>query len=262
MKRKKGFTLIELLVVIAIIAILAAILFPVFARARENARRSSCASNLKQIGLGMIQYTQDYDEKLPPGDASAAGYSGYGFSDATNVLKWMDAVYPYVKSEQIYNCPSQKLPFNASSTQYDPYKFRTANAYGSYGINGACYGTAISDPTKLPPMSLHRTGDTFFTVGMSQIAAATTTYWVMDTKSTSFSSGPGGGYNWSYFANAGGCENLTVNTTTSPRTLSGNYPTVEDRHLETLNVLFCDGHVKAQKLDAMTALKNWTIQDD
>ena len=63
---KRGFTLIELLVVIAIIAILAAILFPVFARARENARRASCQSNLKQIGLGIFQYTQDYDEKMRP----------------------------------------------------------------------------------------------------------------------------------------------------------------------------------------------------
>src|SRR4028118_1774787 len=62
---RSGFTLIELLVVIAIIGILASILFPVFARARENARRSSCQSNLKQIGLGILQYTQDYDEKLP-----------------------------------------------------------------------------------------------------------------------------------------------------------------------------------------------------
>lgn len=66
---KKGFTLIELLVVIAIIAILAAILFPVFARARENARRASCQSNLKQIGLGILQYAQDYDERYPGGGA-------------------------------------------------------------------------------------------------------------------------------------------------------------------------------------------------
>src|SRR5690606_6779733 len=70
---KRGFTLIELLVVIAIIAILAAILFPVFARARENARRASCQSNLKQIGLGLMQYTQDYDERLPAGFLTNTG---------------------------------------------------------------------------------------------------------------------------------------------------------------------------------------------
>ena len=68
---KMGFTLIELLVVIAIISILAAILFPAFARARENARRASCQSNLKQIGLGIFQYTQDYDERLPATAVSA-----------------------------------------------------------------------------------------------------------------------------------------------------------------------------------------------
>ena len=76
--KKKGFTLIELLVVIAIIAILAAILFPVFARARENARRASCQSNLKQISLGVMQYTQDYDERLPlaPHSATTPGKIG------------------------------------------------------------------------------------------------------------------------------------------------------------------------------------------
>src|SRR5690349_12144108 len=84
----RGFTLIELLVVIAIIALLAAILFPVFARARENARRASCQSNLKQIGLGFHQYTQDYDDRLPltmwhsggSSDASEAGIGYYGYS--------------------------------------------------------------------------------------------------------------------------------------------------------------------------------------
>jgi len=92
---RNAFTLIELLVVIAIIAILAAILFPVFARARENARRSSCQSNLKQIGLGVIQYVQDYDELLP---STRRG----GAVD----VSWRVQIYPYVKSTQIFSCPS------------------------------------------------------------------------------------------------------------------------------------------------------------
>jgi prepilin-type N-terminal cleavage/methylation domain-containing protein/prepilin-type processing-associated H-X9-DG protein len=94
-----GFTLIELLVVIAIIAILAAILFPVFARARENARRASCMSNLKQITLGAKMYTQDYDEKLPP---------LYTYENSTAVYTfWPQIIYPYVKSKQLFVCPSE-----------------------------------------------------------------------------------------------------------------------------------------------------------
>ena len=89
---KFAFTLIELLVVIAIIAILAAILFPVFGRARENARRSSCQSNLKQIGLGIAQYTQDFDESYPL--ANMGGPS------------WRQLMQPYLKSTQIFACPS------------------------------------------------------------------------------------------------------------------------------------------------------------
>ena len=99
--RKFAFTLIELLVVIAIIAILAAILFPVFARARENARRASCQSNLKQIGLGIMQYAQDYDEKYP---LSRTIYYHNGFKNLQ--APWHLTIYPYVKSYQIYKCPS------------------------------------------------------------------------------------------------------------------------------------------------------------
>jgi prepilin-type N-terminal cleavage/methylation domain-containing protein len=96
---KSAFTLIELLVVIAIIAILASILFPVFGRARENARRSSCQSNLKQIGLGIMQYTQDYDERYPSGLASPLSPDRRG-------IGWAGATYPYIKSTQIFVCPS------------------------------------------------------------------------------------------------------------------------------------------------------------
>lgn len=98
-KRINGFTLIELLVVIAIIAILAAILFPAFARARENARRASCQSNLKQIALGIFQYTQDYDERFP------MAYFGPGNEYLSN--GWAAAVQPYVKSTQLFQCPSE-----------------------------------------------------------------------------------------------------------------------------------------------------------
>jgi len=92
---RKGFTLIELLVVIAIIAILAAILFPVFARARENARRSACQSNLRQIALSIKQYLGDYDEKFPPDGAGGPVES-----------RWAYAVQPYAKNEQLFQCPS------------------------------------------------------------------------------------------------------------------------------------------------------------
>ncbi len=99
----RAFTLIELLVVIAIIAILAAILFPVFARARENARKASCLSNMKQIGLGIMQYTQDYDERFPP--SRAGGHVYFGAFDNQN-MPWHLAIQPYVKSYQLFKCPS------------------------------------------------------------------------------------------------------------------------------------------------------------
>jgi len=119
---KGGFTLIELLVVIAIIAILAAILFPVFARAREAARKSSCVSNLKQIGLAMAQYTQDYD-------GCPAGGGGWnwptGGADLNSSMQWQWVLQPYMKNQQILRCPS------------------APNSHVvSYGINNWCLGGA------------------------------------------------------------------------------------------------------------------------
>ena len=95
--KSKGFTLIELLVVIAIIAILAAILFPVFAKAREKARTASCQSNLKQLSLSVKMYVQDYDERYPVAN----------INDATSTF-WSQIVYPYVKNPQVYACPSNQ----------------------------------------------------------------------------------------------------------------------------------------------------------
>lgn len=152
--RTRGFTLIELLVVIAIIAILAAILFPVFARARENARRASCQSNLKQIALSFHQYSQDYDERLPlvawavaatgdyPSGTGGTSYSptaggpkgGWLGPWNTEVTCWIDEIMPYLKSTQILNCPSDPLPQLGAGAGY--------GVYGaiSYGMNGGMHG--------------------------------------------------------------------------------------------------------------------------
>lgn len=152
-----GFTLIELLVVIAIIAILAAILFPVFARARENARRTSCLNNMKQIGLGMMQYTQDYDERYPPNfpqigtpdgipdivDTDPSKPSGVfritanAGSPTDNFQTWMDLIFPYVKSVQIFVCPSSVVarttPNYGYSTAFGGYSSMIASNYGLTG---------------------------------------------------------------------------------------------------------------------------------
>ncbi len=128
-RERNAFTLIELLVVIAIIAILAAILFPVFARARENARRSSCQSNLRQIGLGMMQYTQDYDEKFVTQTIDP--------TVPTNFLFFGNQLQPYLKSTQIFVCPS------ASGSEYSLANPGTAPTDGKDHVWTAPAGSNI-----------------------------------------------------------------------------------------------------------------------
>jgi prepilin-type N-terminal cleavage/methylation domain-containing protein/prepilin-type processing-associated H-X9-DG protein len=111
---RRGFTLIELLVVIAIIAILAAILFPVFSQAREKARQAACISSLKQIGMGLLQYLQDYDERFPPEEHgnwnafSSRPSCQWAATAANPFLRWPVLINPYVRNRQVYECPSAK----------------------------------------------------------------------------------------------------------------------------------------------------------
>ena len=127
-RSRAAFTLIELLVVIAIIAILAAILFPVFAKAREKARQASCMSNEKQIGLGILQYVQDYDEQMPSGATAlsppAPPNGGIAVANGAGV-GWAGGTSPYIKSTQLFKCPDDSTAGGTVPTTYPV----------SYGLN-------------------------------------------------------------------------------------------------------------------------------
>ncbi|HEX9996223.1 MAG TPA: DUF1559 domain-containing protein [Abditibacterium sp.] len=200
---KKAFTLIELLVVIAIIAILAAILFPVFGRARENARRSSCQSNLKQIGLGYAQYIQDNDERVVP-FTDTGGTGGAAFF-------WTELVQPYLKSTQIFACPS-KSRFDVAYT-YNNEVARSSTASPSPPRHSA----SIPLPT-LTPVFIDANG----------IANSTAT----PLQALAFFPATGG--------NGGRIRSGT--SWSNPGTIVGSPET--DVHMNGANFLFFDGHVK------------------
>lgn len=202
--RRVGFTLIELLVVIAIIAILAAILFPVFARVRENARRSSCQSNEKQLALGLIQYSQDYDERLP----------AYDVAQVDNVY-WHEQVQPYVKSWQVLRCPSTISPRGQALTNGNVYQ-------PTYGMPGL--GNTATKRVVYAYNGLH----------LSEVKEPSRTWMLVETASnTNYSNGNGYGFAYARFDN--------IASTGMPESY-GNFH--HDVHLEGSNVAFVDGHVK------------------
>ena len=218
MKIRRAFTLIELLVVIAIIGLLAAILFPVFARARENARRASCQSNLKQIGIAWMMYAQDYDDTIMRFSTPGCGGTCYwwGGWDGSTLSGEGGLLYPYMKSRQIGVCPS--FPKNLMG-DYE----QTGYAYNTLYLSRTEYGppptyTATEVPTRLSQIS--ETAKTVMMADAAQLFNGT------DFRGSTFLSPPGD---------------------TTPSTYSGDYPNFHARHLETGNVLFCDGHVKAMK---------------
>lgn len=228
--QRRAFTLIELLVVIAI---LAAILFPVFARARENARRASCLSNLKQIGLGIAMYTQDYDEKL-------VSYA-YPNPLGTVVYGWQVALMPYVKSTQLFVCPSATKISTFGSTSCDPtYVSTTGTGSGSYGYNYAYLGNytranaggaSATNPNILADVSL--------------AAVTKPSETVMANEVTNLAGG-GPTYPPTYWASANGTSCDTTTGIYSPGT-----KTLGDQngmwHFDGTNIVFVDGHAKWMK---------------
>ncbi len=223
-----GFTLIELLVVIAIIAILAAILFPVFAQAREKGRQAACMSNTKQIMLGVMQYVQDYDETFP-----RAFYGGQG-----GPWDWHQNIQPYVKNTGVFQCPSDpsKEAPSYMSAQGPGGKFHT-----SYIANGRFLAIrnfliGIADQSSLSMAELDKPASTVF---LSDGAVVARNLPAPQPAVTPDSPKGGKGAAWLLGDPA---DTIRASSPTEP-----NWGGPAVRHMEMSNVGFADGHVKAMK---------------
>ncbi|RYX84030.1 DUF1559 domain-containing protein [bacterium] len=207
-----AFTLVELLVVIAIIAILAAILFPVFARARENARKTSCLSNLRQLGLGFMQYTQDYDEAFP--------LSSY---PATNI-SWTLSTAPYIKSTQIFRCPS-----DTAARWSAPVSPPAANYYTtSYIMNAYFAGTQTY-------------------AKLSAVQAPSKVIILADANTDVTQRDHFHPFNWTVETPANPLYSAYMHSITFDDLTNATKEISLTRHLEAFNVLYADGHVKSRR---------------
>ncbi|MEO6907136.1 MAG: DUF1559 domain-containing protein [Abditibacteriaceae bacterium] len=236
-----GFTLIELLVVIAIIAILAAILFPVFARARENARRASCQSNLKQISLGIMQYLQDYDGIFP--QYYLYFYISPGITDGTRAMGWGDVIQPYLKSGQVFKCPSEPDPYVSATVP------RTG-AYGSvnywYNSNLGC--TDAGNPNNIVKDSLIDFASNVLLLGDGGKGTSASSANCMDDSTCDATiTRPLTGYVY-----PPGIAGYVEGVSYPAYATALDVPKALNRHLEGANYAFVDGHVKWLKSSKLT----------
>jgi prepilin-type N-terminal cleavage/methylation domain-containing protein/prepilin-type processing-associated H-X9-DG protein len=243
---KKGFTLIELLVVIAIISTLASILFPVFARAREQARKAACQSNLKQLGLAVAQYTQDYDETYPLGR--------FGYSTPTSSFAyWYVVLEPYVKNRQIFVCPTA----GQIGTNNRGYGWNTRGTGTSQAnVNG--FGYWLSDP---PSASNWGTPSGEGPLKLSQVTNAASTIQIADPASNNWATN---GYYVGSYINASGLSYMPVLHGGQVGPFGGSTGDV----LVAVapggggNYLFADGHVKFMQASQTFCSNLWNVDKE
>lgn len=224
--RAAAFTLVELLIVITIIGILSTILFPVFSRARELARRSSCMSNLKQLSLGILQYTQDYDDHFPP----TLAYNS-GTANTSTAYGWADAIYPYVKSHRVYQCPSEKTPGTTAASSVGDYSdYAYNNVIGNDGVFQLQGGTVGINASALRESTL----TVLVAEGSEGGGGARSNQYLYGGGSTYWTNGAREG-------SGGGCAVGPAFNGGWKATFGGN---ASIRHLDGGNFAFVDGHVK------------------